>query len=121
MSPIFDDTANSNGRLVYTGKKDDGPSTLNIHTKDCLTGTHECRAFLPNQQRGMVICRDRNHSRPHNIQLEHGRFKDVELFTEICTNQRIPDQQEQVFEDWVLAVLSTLKRDHEDLWVPYIT
>jgi hypothetical protein len=80
-----DTSSNSNGHLIYTGRYKNGKITLGIQTIGCSTSTHFCNAFFPDPQFGRVIFELSRYSAP-NILEEHGWFKDIGLFAEICEN-----------------------------------
>lgn len=131
--------------MVYTGFPDDDCRiALKIHVIGRCTEDHLSNAFLLDQQNSIVELKEEYSSKSDMVE-EHGWFQDVKLFTAICQNQPVPNQQntqpasnqqdsqpasnqqdsqhtlnqqDNLFEKWRSAVLSTIKRDYATLWVP---
>jgi len=125
MTPANTNLANhnpsphSNGYLVYTGKDEDGLIQLYIYSFGITVSDHLCNTYFPNQQSGKLM-RDYNAPSPPYVLEEHGWFKDPNIFDKICKIQRFPNHptQNETFKEWRSAVLSTIKKDYEDLWIP---
>lgn len=115
-----------NGHLVYTGMKrekenpddDEREAQLFIHASQKATNNHKCYIYSYVVDEAVI---DRNFSSESADILveEHGWFRDVAVFEQICKSLPIPDGQDaqQAFFNWRDSLLTFLDTHYSgNLW-----
>jgi hypothetical protein len=97
----------------------DGCIQLYMYGFGSTIGNHLCDTYFPDQKSRQLICRCDEPSPQYTLE-EHGWFKDPNVFDGICRTQPLPNRptQDETFKEWRSAVLSTIKKDYEDFWIP---
>ncbi|KAF2444293.1 hypothetical protein P171DRAFT_361404 [Karstenula rhodostoma CBS 690.94] len=109
-----------NGHLVYTGKYkgDKKVQRLFIHEKSPSTKQHSCRVYSYNVANQEIDGAPGESARTTVI--EHGWFRDLAIFEQICANHPTPNgqaPQDEIFSSWRDSLLTFLDTHHSgSLW-----
>ncbi|KAH3951439.1 hypothetical protein HBI56_079940 [Parastagonospora nodorum] len=103
-----------NGHLVSTGSYEvDGVTRLYIHkSRKCISSDHICQVFSYDAQTPGIL--DMEGPSADFMIEEHGWFRDVTTFEQICNTHPMPNDQspEENFTNWRNSLLVFLDSHH---------
>ena len=107
-----------NGHLVSTGMYEDRVQRLFIHASRMAVHDHECHVYFYNVNRPTIDDFTPGDSPKFTVK-EHGWFRDLAVFEQVCRNHPVPNggTPEEIFLNWRDGLLAFLDANHSgDLW-----